>query len=101
MLAKIQSPYTIGRDIVKPEDLYGRSNDIETLYTLIFQGTSHVQVLGERRFGKTSFLKTFIEVAKRRKEAALLVYCSVNLYQFFMKLISNYWKSGKSKCRMC
>jgi hypothetical protein len=77
---RVQSPYKVGHIITQPEDLYGRDEELSNLTTWIFQSSNHVQVLGERKFGKTSLIRTFIEMARRWNEPSLLVYNDVSQF---------------------
>ena len=80
MVNRIQSPYNVGNVIIKPEDLYGRNHDLDMLETFVFQTSAHVQVIGERKFGKTSFIRSFIEKIRCQSQSKLLIYCDISQF---------------------
>ncbi|MEM9460159.1 MAG: AAA family ATPase [Myxococcota bacterium] len=49
------SPFVVGRPIARDEDLFGRQRERDELGAALYGGHS-VQILGERRMGKTSLL---------------------------------------------
>ncbi len=61
------SPFVVGRPIERDEDLYGRDEQRELLLDAIARGQS-VQLLGERRMGKTSLLRWVARHARRERD---------------------------------
>ncbi len=75
------SPYAVGSIITDPKDLYGRDRELSALATWVFRSSSNnTQVLGERKFGKTSLLRSFVQLSRQEGVDALLVYCDVSQF---------------------
>ena len=57
---RVRSPFRGGQIITEPTELYGRDKELEYLETALLHTSNHVEVIAERKFGKTSLLRCFM-----------------------------------------
>lgn len=84
---RVRSPFRGGQIITEPTELYGRERELENLETSLLHTSNNVQVIGERKFGKTSLLRCFMaKVQQEYDEPILIVYADISQF------ICNRWQ---------
>ena len=76
---KVLSPFSPGSVIAEPARLFGRDGELRNLRTYVVNSVNHVQVLGERKFGKSSLLRCF-EATMRNEDRTVVVYADVSRF---------------------
>lgn len=78
---RVRSPFRGGQIITEPTELYGRDKELEYLETALLHTSNHVEVIAERKFGKTSLLRCFMaKVEQEYDEPILIVYADVSQF---------------------
>jgi hypothetical protein len=76
----VNSPFKVGALITERAELYGRTAELAALRVLLFEVRNHVHLVGERKIGKTSLIRTLINEADRGGSSVLCVYGDVSRF---------------------
>ena len=76
----MKSPFRVGSLITTVDQLYGRQVELSTLNELLVGLQNHVHLVGERKIGKTSLIRTFMTVAETARTPKLCVYSDVSRF---------------------